>query len=69
MVAVSLKNPSCPGPATQVSIIGFDFVRRAVVHRSAPEITEAEIEIFERYFGDVLDEFFAVIDPTDRSKP
>lgn len=32
-------------------------------------ITEAEIEIFERYFGDVLDELFGPIDPIDRSKP
>lgn len=32
-------------------------------------ITEAEIEIFERYFGDVLDELFGSIDPVDRSKP
>lgn len=32
-------------------------------------ITEAEIEIFERYFGDVLDELFGSIDPIDRSKP
>jgi len=32
-------------------------------------ITGAEIEIFERYFGDVLDELFGPIDPIDRSKP
>jgi hypothetical protein len=32
-------------------------------------ITEAEIEIFERYFGDFLDEFFRPIDPIGRSKP
>lgn len=32
-------------------------------------ITEAEIEIFERYFGDALDELFGSIDPIDRSKP
>jgi len=32
-------------------------------------ITEAEIEIFERYFGDILDELFGSIDPIDRSKP
>lgn len=31
-------------------------------------ITEAEIEIFERYLGDVLDELFGPIDPIDRSK-
>ena len=32
-------------------------------------ITEAEIEIYERYFGDVLDELFGSIDSIDRSKP
>lgn len=32
-------------------------------------ITEAEIEIFERYFGDVLNELFGSIAPIDRSKP
>ncbi|WP_157070175.1 hypothetical protein [Aureimonas frigidaquae] len=32
-------------------------------------ITEAEIEVFERYFGDVFDEMFGSIDPIDRSKP
>ncbi|SHI39367.1 hypothetical protein SAMN02745911_0035 [Aureimonas altamirensis DSM 21988] len=32
-------------------------------------ITEAEIEIFERYFGDVFDELFGSIDSIDRSKP
>lgn len=32
-------------------------------------ITEAEIEIFERYFGDVLDELFGSIDSIDRSRP
>nr|WP_208110877.1 hypothetical protein [Aquamicrobium defluvii] len=31
-------------------------------------ITQAEIEIFERYFGDVLDELFGPIDPIERSK-
>lgn len=32
-------------------------------------ITEAEIEVFERYFGDVFDELFGAIEPIDRSKP
>lgn len=32
-------------------------------------VTEAEIEIFERYFGDVLDKLFGSIDPIDQSKP
>jgi hypothetical protein len=32
-------------------------------------ITEAEIEVFERYFGDVFDEMFGPIDPIARSKP
>lgn len=32
-------------------------------------ITEAEIEVFERYFGDVFDEMFSPIDLIDRSKP
>lgn len=32
-------------------------------------ITEAEIEVFERYFGDVFDEMFGPIDLIDRSKP
>lgn len=32
-------------------------------------ITEAEIEMFERYFGDVFDEMFGPVDPIDRSKP
>lgn len=31
-------------------------------------ITEAEIEVFERYFGDVFDEMFGPIDPIERSK-
>lgn len=32
-------------------------------------ITEAEIEVFEHYFGDFFDELFGPIDPIDRSKP
>lgn len=32
-------------------------------------ITEAEIEVFERYFGDVFDEMFGPIDPIARPKP
>lgn len=32
-------------------------------------ITEAEIEVFERYVGDVFDELFGPIDPINRPKP
>lgn len=32
-------------------------------------ITEAEIEVFERWFGDFFDEIFGPEDPTDTSKP
>lgn len=32
-------------------------------------ITEAEIEVFERHFGDVFDEMFGPIDPITRPKP
>ena len=32
-------------------------------------ITEAEIDVFERYFGDVFDEMFGPIALIDRPKP
>lgn len=32
-------------------------------------ITEAEMKVFERYFGDVFDELFGAIEPVKLPKP
>jgi hypothetical protein len=45
VVELPCLDPACPGPATQITILGFDLTRRIrVVHRSASEITSADIE-------------------------
>lgn len=44
VVETHCTDPDCPGPATQITILGFDMVRRCVVlHRPVAEVTEADL--------------------------
>ncbi|MFN3276632.1 MAG: hypothetical protein ACK41U_18405 [Paracoccus sp. (in: a-proteobacteria)] len=37
-------DPACPGPATQITILGLDLIRRMlVIHRPVSDVTEADI--------------------------
>jgi hypothetical protein len=45
VVELPCLDPACPDPATRITILGFDMMRRTfVVHRSAGEITTADID-------------------------
>jgi len=45
VVELPCLDPACPDPATRITILGFDLTRRShVVHRSASEITSADID-------------------------
>lgn len=45
VIEMPCPDPSCPGPATQVAITGFDLVRRVMmIHRSARDVTAADID-------------------------
>lgn len=40
------EDPACPGPATQITILGLDMVRRGfVIHRPVATITEADLVV------------------------
>lgn len=41
---IPCEDPACPGPATQISILGLDLIRRMlVIHRPVAEVAEADI--------------------------
>lgn len=41
---IPCDDPACPGPATQITILGLDMVRRAfVIHLPVGAITEADL--------------------------
>lgn len=41
---IPCQDPACPGPATQISILGMDLVRQVmVIHRPAAEVTTGDI--------------------------
>ncbi|CAM3220013.1 hypothetical protein PANO111632_08790 [Paracoccus nototheniae] len=41
---IPCEDPACSGPATQITVLGLDLVRRImVIHRPVAEVTEAEI--------------------------
>ena len=41
---IPCQDPACPGPATQISILGMDLVRQVmVIHRPAAEVTASDI--------------------------
>jgi hypothetical protein len=43
---VACTDPACPGPATQISVTGFDLIRRTyLIHRPAAAITEADLAV------------------------
>ena len=59
-------DPAPDGPQRRRSPLRIVDVETLPVIDDWPErvpITEAELEIFERYFGDVLDRLFGPIDP------
>ncbi|WP_409702299.1 hypothetical protein [Yoonia sp.] len=42
---IMCTDPDCPGPATQITVTGFDLVRRIfVIHRPAAAITAADLD-------------------------
>lgn len=41
---IPCDDPACPGPATQITILGLDMVRRGfVIHVPVAMITEADL--------------------------
>lgn len=41
---IPCEDPACPGPATQITILGMDLMRRMmVIHRPAAEVSAADI--------------------------
>lgn len=41
---IPCQDPACPGPATQITILGMDLTRRVmVIHRPAAEVSAADI--------------------------
>jgi len=41
-------DPECPGPATQITILGLDMVRRAfVIHLPVSAISEADLGVLQ----------------------
>jgi hypothetical protein len=41
---VNCDDPACPGPATQITILGIDFIRRSVlIHRPVADVTAADM--------------------------
>lgn len=41
---IPCEDLACPGPATQITVLGLDLVRRIVViHRPVADVTEADI--------------------------
>lgn len=45
IVEIACDDPACPGPATQITILGLDMVRRGfVIHMPVFEITRADLD-------------------------
>ncbi len=43
---IDCADPACPGPATQISVTGFDLIRRTyLIHRPAAAITAADLMV------------------------
>lgn len=43
---IPCDDPACPGPATQITVLGFDMVLRGfVIHRPVTTITEADLVV------------------------
>lgn len=41
---ITCDDPACPGPATQITIMGFDLVRHVLlVHRPAADVTASDL--------------------------
>lgn len=41
---VACDDPACPGPATQITILGIDLIRRSVlIHRPVAEVTVSDM--------------------------
>lgn len=41
---IPCDDPACPGPATQITVLGLDLVRRIlVIHRPVAEVSETDI--------------------------
>ncbi|PYC47943.1 hypothetical protein DI396_07595 [Litorivita pollutaquae] len=43
---INCDDPACPGPATQITVLGLDVLRRVfVIHRPVAEVTAADLGI------------------------
>ncbi len=41
---IACNDPACPGPATQITILGVDLIRRSfVIHRPVSDVTAADL--------------------------
>ncbi len=41
---VECPDPTCPGPATQITILGIDLIRRAIlIHRPVAQVTAEDL--------------------------
>jgi hypothetical protein len=41
---IDCQDPDCPGPATQITVMGLDLIRRVVtVHRALDQVEQADI--------------------------
>lgn len=46
VVEVACDDPNCPGPATQITILGLDMVRRRfMIHVPVAAITDADLYV------------------------
>jgi len=46
VVEVPCDDPECPGPATQITILGLDMIRRGfLVHLPVASITETDLYV------------------------
>ncbi|MBU2983268.1 hypothetical protein KO498_15785 [Lentibacter algarum] len=46
---ITCDDPACPGPVTQITILGLDLRRNVlVVHRPAAEVAAANLQMFSR---------------------
>jgi hypothetical protein len=46
VVEITCDDPACPGPATQITILGLDLKRNAlVIHRPAAKVAAADLQM------------------------
>ena len=46
---VECDDPACPGPATHITILGIDLVRRSLlIHRPVADVTAADMRLQAR---------------------